>query len=72
MMICPKCGKKMRDGYVFSSKDGALSFADEVPGTFENAKNVKGFAALTELKVGGRAGIAASCCDACRVILIHY
>ena len=23
-MMCPKCGKEMRKGYLFSSKDGAL------------------------------------------------
>lgn len=37
-MKCPKCGKEMRKGYLFSSKDGAFSFANEVPGVFENAK----------------------------------
>ena len=30
-MMCPKCGKEMRKDYLFSSKDGALSFASEVP-----------------------------------------
>ena len=35
-MICPKCNKEMRKGYLFSSKDGAFSFADEVPGVFTN------------------------------------
>ena len=25
-MMCPKCGKEMRKGYLFSSKDGAFSF----------------------------------------------
>ena len=29
-MMCPKCGKEMRKGYLFSSKDGAFSFANEV------------------------------------------
>ena len=24
IMVCPKCGKEMRKGYLFSSKDGAL------------------------------------------------
>ena len=37
-MKCPKCGKEMRTGYLFTSKDGAFSFANEVPGVFENAK----------------------------------
>ena len=53
-MMCPKCGKEMRKGYLFGSKDGAFSFADEVPDSFENAKNADGFVKLTELKVGGR------------------
>lgn len=26
-MLCPKCGNRMRSGYLFSSKDGAFSFA---------------------------------------------
>ena len=42
-MMCPKCGKEMRKGYLFGSKDGAFSFADEVPDSFENAKNADGF-----------------------------
>ena len=37
-MMCPKCGKEMRNGYLFSSKDGAFSFANEVPSALENAK----------------------------------
>ena len=47
-MMCPKCGKEMRKGYLFGSKDGAFSFANEVPGSFENAKNADGFVKLTE------------------------
>ena len=31
-MKCPECGKEMRNGYLFCSKDGAFSFANEVPG----------------------------------------
>ena len=42
-MKCPECGKEMREGYLFCSKDGAFSFANEVPGVFENAKNADGF-----------------------------
>ena len=30
-MKCPECGKEMRSGYLFSSKDGAFSFAFTVP-----------------------------------------
>ena len=42
-MKCPECGKEMRSGYLFSSKDGAFSFANTVPGVFENAKKAEGF-----------------------------
>lgn len=72
MMMCPKCGRKMRKGYLFSSKDGAFSFADEVPGALENAGNADGFIKLTALKVGGRTSVEACCCDACTTILISY
>ena len=46
-MKCSNCGKEMRKGYLFSSKDGAFSFANEVPGVFENAKNADGFVAVS-------------------------
>ena len=46
-MKCSKCGKEMRKGYFFGSKDGAFSFANEVPGVFENAKNADGFVEIT-------------------------
>ena len=49
-MKCSNCGKEMRKGYLFSSKDGAFSFANEVPGVFENAKNADGFVEITKLK----------------------
>ena len=71
-MMCPKCGKEMRTGYLFSSKDGAFSFANEVPSALKNAKNADGFVKLTALKVGGRTSVKACCCDACRTITISY
>lgn len=71
-MMCLKCGKEMRKGYLFSSKDGAFSFANEVPDSFENAKNADGFVKLTELKVGGRTSVEACCCEACRLVVISY
>ena len=40
-MKCSKCGKEMRKGYLFSSKDGTFSFANEVPGVFENMDSIK-------------------------------
>ena len=71
-MMCPKCGKEMRKGYLFGSKDGAFSFANTVPGVFENAKNADGFVKLTELKVDGRTSVEACCCEACRLVVISY
>jgi len=71
-MICPNCGKEMRTGYLFSSKDGAFSFADEVPGVFENAKKAKGFVEITSLKASHRINIKAHCCEACRMVVFQY
>ena len=71
-MTCPKCGKEMKNGYLFSSKDGALSFANEVPGALEPAKYAEGFIKFTGLNAGHRASVKACCCDACRMILLHY
>ena len=71
-MLCPKCGKEMRMGRLFSTKDGAFSFADEVPGALENAKHADGFVKITGPKVGGRTNVDACCCDACRMIVIRY
>ena len=71
-MVCPKCGNEMRKGYLFSSKDGAFSFANEVPSALENAKSAEGFVKITGLKVGGRTSVGADCCDACRIIQLQY
>ena len=71
-MLCPKCGKEMKKGYLFSSKDGALSFANEVPGALENAKNADGFVKLTGLRAGGRTSVEACHCDVCRMMIISY
>lgn len=71
-VLCPKCGKEMRNGYLFSSKDGAFSFANEVLSSFENAKNTDGFVKITGLKIGRRTSVKACCCDGCRTIIISY
>ncbi len=71
-MNCSKCGKEMRKGYLFTTKDGAFSFADRVPGVFENAKNVEGFTEITALAAGQRTRIEAYCCGECRVIAFRY
>ena len=47
-MKCSKCGKEMRKGYLFSSKDGAFSSANEVPGVFENVNLPAPFAIIQE------------------------
>ena len=62
----------MRDGYLFSSKDGAFSFANEVPGVFANAKNAEGFVKITDLKPSHRTSVAASICEDCRTVEINY
>ena len=71
-MKCSNCGKEMRKGYLFSSKDGAFSFANEVPGVFENAKNADGFVEIAKLKPSHRTQIEAECCEECRMLVIHY
>ena len=71
-MKCPKCGKEMRTGYLFTSKDGAFSIANEVPGVFENAKKSEGFVEITPLKASHRTNIAANCCDECRMVAFEY
>ena len=64
-MKCSNCGKEMRRGYLFCSKDGAFSFANEVPGVFQNAKKADGFVEVTKLKPN-------HCCEECRIITIEY
>lgn len=59
-MKCSKCGKEMRKGYLFCSKDGAFSFANEVPGVFQNAKKADGFVEVTKLKPNHRTNVAAA------------
>ncbi len=71
-MKCPKCDKEMRKGYLFSSKDGAFSFADQVPGVFENAKKAEGFVEITKLKASHRTRVEGYCCQECRMLVINY
>lgn len=42
-MKCPKCGAEMKTGYLFGSKDGAISFANEVPGSILECKRSRWF-----------------------------
>lgn len=69
---CAACGAPLKEGFVFSTKDGAFSFAHEVPNAFENAKGAPGFTPITSLKVGGRTSIPAYACRDCRTITIAY
>lgn len=71
-MKCPNCGKEMRNGYLFCSKDGAFSFANEVPGVFTNAKNADGFVKITELKPSHRTKIKAAICEDYRKVVLDY
>lgn len=71
-MTCPNCGKEMENGYLFSSKDGAFSFAKEVPGVFLNARKAEGFVQITPLKASHRTRIAAFLCPSCRKVVFDY
>ena len=71
-MMCPKCGKEMRKGRLFSSEDGAFRFADKVPDALKNARTTEGSVEITALKAGGRTNAAACCCEACRLVLTEY
>ena len=71
-MNCPNCGKEMRKGFLFASKDGGFSFADEVPGMLKKAKSAEGFTEITPVRLNHRASAEAYCCEACRVVLFNY
>ncbi len=71
-MDCPKCGQEMRQGFLFTSKDGAFSFADEVPRIIKNAKSAAGFVQITPVKSDHRIRIDAYCCEDCRLVQFQY
>lgn len=71
-MNCPKCGETMKKGYLFATKDGAFSFANEVPGMTKNAKNAEGFIEITPVESFHRVNIEAYCCEACRLVQFQY
>lgn len=72
-MKCPKCGNEMKKGYLFTTKDGAFSFANEVPGITQNARHVEGFVEITPIKAGlHRVSIEAYCCENCRLVQFNY
>ena len=71
-MECPKCGNEMRKGFLFATKDGAFSFADEVPSMLRNAKHAEGFVEITPVKPNHRTSVEASCCTQCRLVQFEY
>ena len=71
-MKCSNCGSEMREGYLFTSKDGAFSFANEVPGVFTNAKNTEGFVKITSIEAGKRVALPGFICEDCRQVTINY
>ena len=71
-MNCPKYGAEMKKGFLFTTKDGAFSFANEVPGIMKNAKNTDGFVEITPMKLNHRVHIEAYCCEACRLVQFEY
>ncbi len=71
-MKCEECGSEMREGYLFTSKDGAFSFGSEVPGVFTNAKKAEGFVKITPLEAGKRLSLHGYICENCRRLVIKY
>ncbi len=71
IMLMSPTGKR-RKGYLFCSKDGAFSFADEVPGVFTNAKTAKGFVEITPLRASHRTKVEACICENCRIVQFEY
>lgn len=71
-MKCSCCGNEMREGYLFTTKDGAFSFAREVPGVFTNAQKADGFVKITSLEIGKRTALSGYICEECHRILIEY
>ena len=62
----------MQQGFLVTSKDGAFSFADEVPGLLQNAKHAAGFVQITPVKPNHRVRIEAYCCESCRLVQFQY
>lgn len=62
----------MKKGYLFTTKDGAFSFAQEIPSAFSNAKKAEGFIQITPLKAGHRVSLEAYCCEECRKLVAEY
>jgi len=71
-MNCPKCNQEMKKGYLFTTKDGAFSFANEVPRVTKNAKHAEGFVEITPIKLSHRVHIEAYCCENCRLVQFEY
>lgn len=71
-MNCPKCNKEMKKGFLFTTKDGAFSFADSVPSMLRNAKSTEGFIEITPVKAKRRVNVEAYCCESCRLVQFHY
>ena len=62
----------MKKGFLFTSKDGAFSFANEVPGILHNAKNADGFIEITPVRANHRVHVEAYCCETCRLVQFRY
>lgn len=71
-MKCPYCGEEMQEGFLFSSKDGALSFAKKVPAVFKSAKKAEGFIQITKMKAAHRSSVKANACENCKQLVVEY
>ena len=70
-MKCETCLNILEEGYLFSSKDGSLSYALKVPGVFEKAKKTKGYIQVTKGVLGKRSAIKAYYCKTCHKFIIY-
>ena len=59
-------------GILVYKQGRAFSFANTVPGVFENAKNADGFVEITPLKPSHRVRIQTNICEDCRTIVFDY
>lgn len=71
-MMCPRCNREMRKGYLFSTVDDGFGYADEVPGMLHKARSAEGYIEITPLTPNHRASVEAYCCEDCKLILFEY
>lgn len=71
-MMCPRCGKEMESGFLFTTNEDGLNYADEVPGMLHKAKSAEGHVEIVPLRLNHRAKVAACHCRDCQLVLFEY